>query len=134
MAIGTATSQLNTHHPPQPRSIRPPRIQNDFRLEASRSYVCLLPPAMTPGVAGSGRALPAKRRKREAFANRESRSYNKYLTVAARAVRKGLKEEHRLASERRGQTDLKFSNWEVGPPPPTPVDCAELFCGLRMDG
>lgn len=85
-----------------------------------------IPTSNDAGAAGSGRALPAKRRKREAFANRESRSYNKYLTVAARAVRRGLKEEHRLASERRGQTDLKFSNWEVGSPSP-PVDCAELF-------
>lgn len=40
-------------------------------------------------------------------------SYNRYLAVAARAVRRSLQEGPRLASERRGQMDLRFAKWEV---------------------
>jgi hypothetical protein len=40
-------------------------------------------------------------------------SYNRYLAIAARTVRRSLKEEARLASERRGQMDLRFAKWEV---------------------
>lgn len=40
-------------------------------------------------------------------------SYNKYLSVAARAVRRSLKDSQRLNAERRGQSDLKFAKWEV---------------------
>ncbi|KAI5462283.1 mitochondrial ATP synthase epsilon chain-domain-containing protein [Mariannaea sp. PMI_226] len=41
-------------------------------------------------------------------------TYNRYLTVAARVVRRSLKEEKRLAVERRGEMDLRFSKWEGG--------------------
>ncbi|EEQ90482.1 hypothetical protein RJZ56_007480 [Blastomyces dermatitidis] len=41
-------------------------------------------------------------------------TYNRYLAVAARAVRRSLKEEPRLQAERRGQMDLKFAKWEDG--------------------
>ena len=40
-------------------------------------------------------------------------SYNRYIAVSARAVRRSLKEGPRAASERRGQMDLKFAKWEV---------------------
>lgn len=40
-------------------------------------------------------------------------SYNRYLAVAARVVRRSLKEEQRLAAERRGQMDLRFAKWTV---------------------
>ena len=40
-------------------------------------------------------------------------SYNRYLAVAARVVRRSLKEETRLKSERRGLMDLRFAKWEV---------------------
>ena len=40
-------------------------------------------------------------------------SYNRYLAISARVVRRSLKEEPRLAAERRGQQDLRFSKWEV---------------------
>lgn len=43
---------------------------------------------------------------------RENR-YNRYLAVAARAVRRSLKEGPRLNAERRGQMELKFAKWEV---------------------
>lgn len=40
-------------------------------------------------------------------------SYNRYLAVAARTVRRSLKDGPRLQSERRGQMDLRFAKWEV---------------------
>lgn len=40
-------------------------------------------------------------------------SYNRYLAIAARTVRRSLKDGPRLASERRGQMDLRFAKWEV---------------------
>jgi hypothetical protein len=40
-------------------------------------------------------------------------SYNRYLAVAARAVRRSLKEGPRVAAERRGQMDLRFAKWQV---------------------
>ncbi|KFY27405.1 hypothetical protein V493_03512 [Pseudogymnoascus sp. VKM F-4281 (FW-2241)] len=41
-------------------------------------------------------------------------SYNKYLAVAARVVRKSLKEEQRVAAERRGLSELRSARWENG--------------------
>ncbi|KAH0292268.1 mitochondrial ATP synthase epsilon chain domain-containing protein [Aureobasidium namibiae CBS 147.97] len=41
-------------------------------------------------------------------------SYNRYLAVAARVVRRSLKEDKRLAAERRGEMDLRFAKWENG--------------------
>ncbi|KAL8790865.1 MAG: hypothetical protein Q9195_006190 [Heterodermia aff. obscurata] len=39
--------------------------------------------------------------------------YNRYLAVAARVVRRSLKEEPRLQAERRGEMDLRFAKWQV---------------------
>ncbi|CAK46208.1 uncharacterized protein An12g04950 [Aspergillus niger] len=39
-------------------------------------------------------------------------TYNRYLTVAARAVRRSLKDGPRAAAERRGNMDLRFAKWE----------------------
>ncbi|KAI9803535.1 MAG: hypothetical protein M1825_001878 [Sarcosagium campestre] len=41
-------------------------------------------------------------------------TYNRYLAVAARVVRRSLKEQPRLQAERRGEMDLKFAKWENG--------------------
>ncbi|ELR01727.1 hypothetical protein VC83_00957 [Pseudogymnoascus destructans] len=41
-------------------------------------------------------------------------SYNKYLSVAARVVRRSLKEEQRVAAERRGVSELRSARWENG--------------------
>ncbi|KAI2468439.1 mitochondrial ATP synthase epsilon chain-domain-containing protein [Annulohypoxylon bovei var. microspora] len=41
-------------------------------------------------------------------------SYNRYLAVAARVVRRSLKEDKRLIAERRGEMDLRFAKWENG--------------------
>lgn len=40
-------------------------------------------------------------------------SYNRYLAVAARVVRRSLKEQPRLQAERRGEMDLRFAKWQV---------------------
>lgn len=40
-------------------------------------------------------------------------SYNRYLAIAARVVRRSLKEDKRLAAERRGEMDLRFAKWQV---------------------
>ncbi|PKX99871.1 hypothetical protein P168DRAFT_293892 [Aspergillus campestris IBT 28561] len=41
-------------------------------------------------------------------------TYNRYLAVAAQAVRRSLKEGPRVAAERRGLMELRFAKWENG--------------------
>ncbi|KAK5118573.1 hypothetical protein LTR85_008038 [Meristemomyces frigidus] len=41
-------------------------------------------------------------------------TYNRYLAVAARVVRRSLKEDKRIQAERRGEMDLRFAKWENG--------------------
>ncbi|EGP84058.1 unnamed protein product [Zymoseptoria tritici ST99CH_1A5] len=41
-------------------------------------------------------------------------TYNRYLAVASRVVRRSLKEEQRLKAEKRGEIDLRFAKWENG--------------------
>ncbi|KAI9787353.1 MAG: hypothetical protein M1816_007639 [Peltula sp. TS41687] len=41
-------------------------------------------------------------------------TYNRYLAIAARVVRRSLKEQARLQAERRGEMDLRFAKWENG--------------------
>lgn len=41
-------------------------------------------------------------------------TYNRYLAIAARAVRRSLKEQPRLQAEKRGETDLRFAKWTNG--------------------
>lgn len=41
----------------------------------------------------------------------QSCSYNRYLAIAARVVRRSLKEDKRLVAERRGEMDLRFAKW-----------------------
>jgi len=41
-------------------------------------------------------------------------TYNRYLAIAARVVRRSLNEEKRLAAESRGNTELRFAKWEGG--------------------
>lgn len=40
--------------------------------------------------------------------------FNKYLAVAARATRQALKEEQRVAAERRGVISLRWQQWKDG--------------------
>ncbi|PNS14489.1 hypothetical protein CAC42_3775 [Sphaceloma murrayae] len=41
-------------------------------------------------------------------------TYNRYLAVAARVVRRSLKDDKRLVAERRGEMELRFAKWENG--------------------
>ncbi|KDN61075.1 hypothetical protein CSUB01_01840 [Colletotrichum sublineola] len=41
-------------------------------------------------------------------------TYNRYLAVASRVVRRSLKEDKRIIAERRGEMELRFSKWENG--------------------
>ncbi|KAF2024720.1 hypothetical protein EK21DRAFT_78111 [Setomelanomma holmii] len=41
-------------------------------------------------------------------------TYNRYIAVASRVVRRSLKEEQRIAAERRGESELRFAKWENG--------------------
>ncbi|OQN98272.1 hypothetical protein B0A48_15548 [Cryoendolithus antarcticus] len=41
-------------------------------------------------------------------------TYNRYLAIAARVVRRSLKDDKRLAAERRGEMDLRFARWDNG--------------------
>ncbi|WPH04062.1 Hypothetical protein R9X50_00694600 [Acrodontium crateriforme] len=41
-------------------------------------------------------------------------TYNRYLAVASRVVRRSLKEDKRIAAEKRGEMDLRFAKWEGG--------------------
>ncbi|KAI0647497.1 mitochondrial ATP synthase epsilon chain-domain-containing protein [Trametes meyenii] len=41
-------------------------------------------------------------------------TYNKYTQIAARALRSSLKEEERVAAEKRGLTILRYQRWENG--------------------
>ncbi|KAF2280482.1 uncharacterized protein EI97DRAFT_430195, partial [Westerdykella ornata] len=40
-------------------------------------------------------------------------TYNRYISVASRVVRRSLKEDKRIAAERRGESDLRIAKWEV---------------------
>ncbi|KAH7073634.1 mitochondrial ATP synthase epsilon chain-domain-containing protein [Paraphoma chrysanthemicola] len=41
-------------------------------------------------------------------------TYNRYIAVASRVVRRSLKEDQRIIAERRGQSELRFAKWENG--------------------
>ncbi|KZZ98686.1 mitochondrial ATP synthase epsilon chain domain-containing protein [Moelleriella libera RCEF 2490] len=41
-------------------------------------------------------------------------TYNRYLAIAARAVRRSLKDDKRIAAERRGEMELRFAKWSNG--------------------
>jgi F-type H+-transporting ATPase subunit epsilon len=40
--------------------------------------------------------------------------YNKYTQIAARAVRQSLKENERVAAEKRGLSSVRYQHWEDG--------------------
>lgn len=40
--------------------------------------------------------------------------YNKFTSIAARATRQALKEEERVAAERRGVLSLNYQEWKDG--------------------
>ncbi|EGR52755.1 hypothetical protein MKX07_005510 [Trichoderma sp. CBMAI-0711] len=46
-------------------------------------------------------------------------TYNRYLAVAARAIRRSLKEDKRIVAERRAVSELRFATWKNGKPSET---------------
>ncbi|ORY79921.1 mitochondrial ATP synthase epsilon chain-domain-containing protein [Protomyces lactucae-debilis] len=48
------------------------------------------------------------------FAWRNVFTYNKYASIAAATVRKSLKEQGRLAAEKRGDMEIKVAKWDNG--------------------
>lgn len=69
---------------------------NGIRVESRRSHVC-----------------------RRSFDSPENPqltvldSYNRYIAVASRVVRRSLKEDKRIVAERRGESELRFAKWQV---------------------
>ena len=49
-----------------------------------------------------------------AFAWRNVFTYNRYSGIAARALRRALKEDKRLQAERRNESSLRVSRWKDG--------------------
>ncbi|EHK24412.1 uncharacterized protein TRIVIDRAFT_71761 [Trichoderma virens Gv29-8] len=41
-------------------------------------------------------------------------TYNRYLAVASRAIRRSLKEDKRIVAERRAVSELRFASWKDG--------------------
>jgi F-type H+-transporting ATPase subunit epsilon len=41
-------------------------------------------------------------------------SYNKFAQITARAVRSSLKDDLRVAAEKRGQTNVRYQQWQDG--------------------
>lgn len=86
---------LQPIHKSQPRFLLPHR-KDGLRLESCGHHVCN---------AACSDLLP--------FHVTDSRSYNRYLAIAARVVRRSLKEGPRLQAEKRGEMDLRFAKWQV---------------------
>ncbi|PLW33855.1 hypothetical protein PCANC_15050 [Puccinia coronata f. sp. avenae] len=40
--------------------------------------------------------------------------FNKYLSITSRATQKALKEEFKLKTAGRSETNLRYQNWEAG--------------------
>ena len=49
-----------------------------------------------------------------AFAWRNVFTYNRYAAIAARTVRRALKEDKRLEAEKRNTTTVRVSRWKDG--------------------
>ncbi|PTB43458.1 uncharacterized protein TrAFT101_002017 [Trichoderma asperellum] len=41
-------------------------------------------------------------------------TYNRFLAVSARAIRRSLKEDKRIVAERRATSELRFASWKNG--------------------
>lgn len=123
--MGPALRTAQPSHRPDSQT-----AQNDVRVESRWHYVSQLPfysPSRqlwprcmhrggSEGPPGGGRTdgrTDAGSHKTDGANTISNTSYNRYLAVAARAVRRSLKEDKRLLAERRGQQDLKFAKWTV---------------------
>lgn len=86
---------------PNPSQTDPINRHNGIRLESSWHYVSQLERIWSARRCRTGSDLVS------------ANSYNRYLAVAARVVRRSLKEDKRIVAERRGESDLRFAKWSV---------------------
>ena len=93
--FNTCTRNPNPVHTHEPTSYH----HNGIRVESRRSHV--RPP--TSAAAAAPDLDPPL----------TVDSYNRYIAVASRVVRRSLKEDKRIAAERRGESELRFAKWEV---------------------
>jgi hypothetical protein len=97
--------QLSIQHlQPHPRPANPPTCPST-RIQPSQC----LPPGKPP----VSRTLRSAAIGAPDTAIDTSNSYNRYIAVASRVVRRSLKEEARIVAERRGVSELRFAKWEV---------------------
>ena len=80
--------------------------------DTTPNSLCLFPPCRLPPGDNSSRIVSFLYLLllRTLIENR----YNKYTQIAARAVRQSLKENERVAAEKRGLTALRYQHWEDG--------------------
>lgn len=97
----------SSHAKPHQQALHHPITHNGVRVESIRPYVCFLP--FLPGLLTPSMPLNVSQTNRCSDCN----SYNKYLSVAARVVRRSLKDDKRLQAERRGEMELRFAKWSV---------------------
>jgi F-type H+-transporting ATPase subunit epsilon len=90
---------------------------NGIRVESCRSHV--RSPAIT---------VPEHRYSSQQLT---LNSYNRYIAVASRVVRRSLKEDKRIAAERRGESELRFAKWEVSA---HELELRRLHTGWRLMG
>ena len=104
--MACSVNQLATHHHTRhPLHTNQTQWRSRGKPRASR----MLSPSRA--AARSPTAIPAG--KGEAPANNSHNSYNRYLAIAARVVRRSQKEDLRVQAERRGEMDLRFATWSV---------------------
>lgn len=97
--------QLSIQHlQPHPRPANPPTCPSN-RIQPSQC----LPPGKPP----VSRTLRSAAIGPRDTAINTSNSYNRYIAVASRVVRRSLKEDARIVAERRGVSELRFAKWEV---------------------
>lgn len=101
------SSISTTETKPRPSTPHPSYRHNGIRLESCWPHVRLNP--------SLDRREPLSGRVSNTLTLTSNR-YNKYLSVAARAVRRSLKDDKRIAAERRGEMELRFAKWSVSVP------------------
>jgi hypothetical protein len=99
----TASTLLNTS-PPSRRRLN--CIDPQWRLRGKPQASRKSPERLSSGLDASHRH---PEQSRLTLAGR----YNRYLAVAARVVRRSLKEDKRIAAESRGNMELRFAKWQV---------------------
>lgn len=99
-----AAATFDSTPPTHPRPANPPTCPST-RIQPSQC----LPPGKPP----VSRTLRSAAIGPQDTAIDTFNSYNRYIAVASRVVRRSLKEDARIIAERRGVSELRFAKWEV---------------------